>query len=430
MPIRSNVDLCLYVRFIHVLSGNLAPGVERLLENGAQRDAWIQQFSHDLGVTFHEAYHYWQGLRLPFLHRYALLSLRTVLHAFRELDKISDLHSWDCMLPELHRLTLPSRWHCPASGQVSVQPLSQGAGDGLDLTPLDLLEGAASLAQWQTVVARGSERWAWSHFSRWSKRNPCYTKALVAVAEAIGDNALALRCFIPMVNTAFHTSEPVLTLGYLACLLSRPEAATWRSHAEPCNWRELFQNGLSMIPFKAQPDCDVKILGSPYHRITVNWLGTKPPHPMLTEMAAKWHRLEENDYRYKLVLDQPGYLDGDFVAEVLRDFAPFTIMCFHLRSGQTRVVVAPAGDVGEGDHVLHGYLWLQALSLYSVVRRAAGAHFDPELRLCYHQECPEYLLNYCNAFPRIPSNFSDCTFRKTVAEIRERMRRSIDDKGR
>jgi hypothetical protein len=54
MPIRSYVDLSLFVRFIHVRPGNLSPEVESLLEAGAQRDAWVTQFANDLGTSFHE----------------------------------------------------------------------------------------------------------------------------------------------------------------------------------------------------------------------------------------------------------------------------------------------------------------------------------------------------------------------------------------
>ena len=422
MPIRSHIDLCIFARFIHVRSANIAPEVEQLLETGAQRDAWVNQFTSDLGMSFHEAYHFWQGLRLPFLHRYALLSFRVVAQAFRALDQIEDLHEWDCMLPELNRLSLASRWHLFAPGQVNVIRVSSHTGEGIDLTPLDLLEGSASLAQWQTTVARGDERWSWTHFSRWSKRNPCYTDALEAVMEALDNRSLALRCFIPMVNVAFHTSEPVLTLAYLACLLARPEAATWVQHPEPCNWRELFTNLLQVIPFKADSDCDGQILGSPYHRITENWLGTKPEHPMLTHPAIKWLELERGDNRYILLLDQPGYLDGDMVAEAMRDFAPFTITCFHLRDGRNRIIVTAAGEIEENNALFHGDFWLRSLTLYSAVRRAAGVHFDPESRLCYHNGCPEYEPNYFNAYPNLPEDFRQCKFRERVRQLRSEMK--------
>ena len=174
MPIRSHVDLCLYTRFLHYRSGDVDPQIHNLLFDGHEREAWVKQFSHDLGRSFHEAYHYWQGLRLPFLHRYAILTLRVVAQAFQELNKIQDLHAWDCMLPELYRLTLASRWYSPEPRHVYVAPLSNGTGEGIDLTCIDLLEGAATIAQWQTTVAQGDERTSWLAFSRWTKRNPSY----------------------------------------------------------------------------------------------------------------------------------------------------------------------------------------------------------------------------------------------------------------
>jgi hypothetical protein len=402
--------------------------MEQLLETGSEGSAWIQQFAKNLGNNFHEAYHFWQGLRLPFLHRYALLTLRTTAHAFQKLDTIENLHEWHCLLPEFERLFLPSRWHSPMPGQVNVAPLSQGKGPGIDLTPSDLFEGAASLAQWQTTVAQGSERWSWIHFKRWSKRNPSYTTAIDAVANALGDDSLALRCFLPMVNVAFHTSEPVLSLGHLTCILSMPEIASWKHHPEPCRWRELFTKSLALIPFKATPNYDDNIIGSPYHQITESWLETRPEHPMLASLATKWLKFEQNDHRYIMLLDQPGYLDGNFVAEVMRDFAPFTLTCFHLQNGRNRIVTTASGDTDESNALLHGYFWLRTLTLYSVVRRAADAHCDPETRLCYHSECPEYKPNYCNAYPLIPDSFQDCKFREVVSQLRSEMKEFINVK--
>lgn len=399
------------------------------METKALQEAWVKQFSHNLELSFHEAYHYWQALRLPFIHRYALLSFRTVMRAFKQLDSIPDLHKWDCILPELSRLTLPSRWHCAGPGQVSVQRLSPpDEKEGVDLTPLDLMEGAASVAQWQTVVARGAERQSWLHFNRWSKRNAAYTTAVKLVAEGVGDHDLALRCFIPMVNAAFHTSEPVLTLGYLTCFITRPEIAGWREHPEPSDWRSFFGKTLDLIPFKGRPDNDAMILGSPYHYITDNWLGTDPPHPMLTKMSRHLRELEETDERYTLLLDQPGYLEGDFVAEAMRDFAPTTIMSLRRADDEGQVIMTGASDVGEADVTSHGYVWLQTLTIYSVIRRASGAQFEPDLRLCHHRNCPEYNANYCNSFPRIPVKFGDCRFRTTVEELRQSMKESRNAK--
>jgi hypothetical protein len=435
VPIRSHVDLCLFVRFIHVRPGDLAPEVEGILSEEtqqtveSQREAWIKQFSHNLGLSFHEAFHFWQGLRLPFLYRYAQLSLRTINQAFAALCEVPDLHDWNCLLPELTRLTLPSRWHSPAPGRVLVQPLSDGTAEGTDLTPLDLIEGAASLAQWQTTVTRSDERTSWAHFSRWSKRNPTYTKALELVGEALGDRDLAIRAFLGMVFGAFHTSEPVLTLGYLCCRLTRPEASSWIQHSEPVRWGYLCESLLETIEFKGQPDCDGRILGSPYHRLTRRWLETEPPHPMMAIPAKRWLKKEADDDRYKMLLNQPGYVDGDTVAEAMRDFSPFSITRFYLPGGSSRVVITGSGDAEDKDRLWHTFFWLRYLTIYSIVRRAADVNFDPDSRICHHEGCPEYGPNFCNAYPRIPDDFRNCRFLNDVTQIRTEFKQYVKDRG-
>lgn len=231
-----------------------------------------------------------------------------------------------------------------------------------------------------------------------------------------------------MVNIAFHISEPILSLGILTTLLNKPETKPWVDHPEPSNWRELFMQALTIMPFKDKADCDGKILGSPFHEITTNWIGSTLKHPMLSEPAIRWLALEKNDPEFTMMLDQPGYVDGDKISETMRDFSPLTIACFHLSDDKNHIVITARGDIDDGAATSHGYFWLQSLLLYSVVRRAAGVHFDPDARLCYHRDCPEYGFNYCNAFVSVPESYQKCKFPKIVEQLRVDFNSYVEEK--
>ena len=432
MPIRSHVDMCLFVRFIHVIRENVSSEVIDLLVHSQDREsmfeAWRKQFIATPQVMFHEAYHFWQGLRLPFLYRYAMLSFRVMYLAFRQLAVHPNLHSWDCMLPELERLNIPNRiWGLPGKGlyvggpEAHVPDLTESP---LELTPFDLLEGAASVAEFQ-VSTLPNTRIDPISFSRWTKRNRAYTKAFKYVARALEDEQLALRIFLPLVNAAFHTTEPVQTfvilLGRFWGLVRRdPLAKAFLAQPEPCRWTEIFRDFLDTVKFEAPPDSDGNILGSPFHRLTLKkWVfgsfgqinNRDIAHPFLIYPARTWIEREDDNPIYDGLIDAPGWAGDDTFWECMREFAPsLTFVRFHLDGKQDRVIT-----LGEKEYQ---FPLIDLMTLFSTVRRASGAHFDSDSRLCHHVDCPEYGPNFCNCYPVIPKHFADCTFRKRVETVR------------
>src|SRR5215471_12952764 len=116
MSVRSHVDPCLFIVFMHIkrdqLDDDLADVVKALqARHGDPFNPVLDRLqfrSHQ--VLLHEIYHFWQGLRLPFLYRYAMLAFRHAFLAFEELSRASsDFHEWSCIIPELERLNLKSR---------------------------------------------------------------------------------------------------------------------------------------------------------------------------------------------------------------------------------------------------------------------------------------------------------------------------------
>lgn len=431
MAIRSHVDLCFFVRFVHVRQDQIPPNVLQTLVSTNSTtdmlsDAWVEQMAATTQITFHETYHFWQGLRLPFLHRYALLSFFEIAQAFKKLSgHYPELHDWDCLLPALDRLSLQDKvWVVPDGSLYCGRyeaPIAEAVIGPLMLSPLDLLEGSTSLAEFQVHVS-APDRTDPKAFSRWAKRHPAYTEAYGFLAQYLKDEALTLRCFIPLVNAAFHTSEPVRAFAMLAQTLKfqmdfNENFKEFLRPPEPRRWDQLCHHFLDNFEYEAAPDSDAKILGSPFHRLTLrNWVYNETfPHPFLSPMARKWCEGEDADPVNTWLLSQPGWAVEKVLAQMV-DFSPtLSLVRFHIDGKHDRLI-AINGNLPEN---LQGPLLVDLMTLYSTVRRASGSHFDADSRLCHHSECPEYGPNFCNCFPKIPTDYRACEFRHRVAALRE-----------
>jgi hypothetical protein len=426
MAIRSHVDLCFFVRFVHMRRDQIPDTVLQTLLNKdrASREelsaAWVQQMSSTTQITFHESYHFWQGLRLPFLHRYAFLSLRVIWQGFKELSKqIPKLDDWDCILPDLYRLTLNDNVWLTRDRQIALtrdRVVNDVLLGPVPLNPLDLLEGAASLAEFQVHTLR-SELTDYKTFSRWAKRNPAYLEAFRFTLTYLEDEVLTLRSFLPLVNAAFHTTEPVRAFCSLLATLKSNVASgvmnEWLSQSEPIRWDDLCSDFLNHIKFDAAPDSDGRLLGSPFHRLTLNnWVFNRTiDHPFLTAPARKWCHVQKDDPVHGWLLSQPGWAT-DKVLNAIVHFAPtVSFVRFHVDGQNDRIIVT-------GEPPTHVPL-VDLMTLYSVVRRASGSHYDPESRLCHHKSCPDYGPNFCNCFPKVPTAYENCEFRQRVEALRQ-----------
>jgi hypothetical protein len=242
MPIRSHVDPILFVPFIHVQGTALTSDLESVvsalnLRHGDSFSPILEQFharTHQL--VFHETYHFWQGLRLPFMFRYALLSYRLAMQAFAYLSRHSaNISDWSCELPQFERLNLPSELGLSPNGKVlfgaNIRTARPAPLQIVQITPLLLLETAATLAEY-SVTARG-KRTDPTVFQRWCKTNPGYIGIIRACVKFLSSEELTLRCLLPLINACFQTTIPERAF---ALLLAR----TWGVLARRNEFSEKF----------------------------------------------------------------------------------------------------------------------------------------------------------------------------------------------
>src|SRR3569832_910572 len=314
MPVRSHVDPCFNVRFMHVRPVAMSEQVARSLRDAPETDvvtlakSYDENFASNPRTLFHEAYHFWQALRLPFLYRYATLAFSQYFLAFRRLTRQStNYETWDCTIPALFRLELEGwLWGMPGDREFSYSKSSDRGPRGqsapsLSTTPLALMENAASLAEFE-VFGEGDTPSDPVAFNRWTKRYPAYTDAIRYVANAFQSEKLALLAFVPMVNAAFQTTDPVRAFALLlngthSSLQNEANRRVALSSQNVSAWTTLMENMLGQMPFEAPNDADADILTPKFFRVSLaTWLngsyGTSSTialeHPMIPKPARLW----------------------------------------------------------------------------------------------------------------------------------------------
>ena len=427
--VRSHVDPILFVRYMHIGAEDVDRDVPELLAQAPDQArylrAWRQQYEHSIHSIFHEGYHFWQGIRLPYLYWFALLGLRGSMQMFHQLSaRFDDHHHWEAVIPALYRLQMGVRCFRTTDGSLvlgfKVPP--DEAIDEVRLSPLDLIEAAASVAEYQIAVGP-SDSTDTVRYTRWRKRNASYEKIPSFVERTLGDSTIALRCFIPMVNAAFGTTDPprafASLLAHLRGNLDSGTIADFIAQPEPCRWSGLMNLMLDEHEeFEAHPDATSDVLDPPYCRLTLApWLGARTDggeplvHPVLTPLASAWREREAEDPAYGWLLDQPAWVGYERFWAAMNDLGPpVTVVRFHLPRTPSRVfsIVNENLDLEVRD----------VLTMWSAIRRAAWLNFDPEARLCHHVACPEYRDNYCNAYPIIPEDYRKCGFPQRLQRLR------------
>jgi hypothetical protein len=197
----------------------------------------------------------------------------------------------------------------------------------------------------------------------------------------------------------------------------------------------MFREWLDRLPYEVTPDCDARILGSRYHRITLeNWvmgaLTTKDGgfmiHPFLGLRARKWMEMEKQIPAIGALMDQPGWVSPEILGHCRVEFAPtLSVFRFHLGNGEDRVVFTGPADGRaftslplNSESEWRGFI-ADASTIYGAVRRASGAHFDADQRTCHHGACPHYESNFCNVYPVIPTDFKACGFPARIQNLIE-----------
>lgn len=436
---RSHVNQSTFIQYLFVPASEEDLDLHDLLANRedkeALQNAWNRQSAKTPLLFFHETYHYWQGLRLPFLYRFAILSYRLMMQAYREMAALSQpLRDWDCLLPDLYRLAIPARIYWYDDGSLGSFALGDTEGPPAtdatawwEVTPQGLLETAASVSEFQVTTDKATPLDVIT-FRRWCKRHPAYLDAYDIASKVLGEE-LALMAVVPLINGAFETSDPlrgfVEVLSKMNGALRGGQLDSFVGQSEPRRWAEYVDLALSEVHFESNED-DTALFGGPFHRVTLStWIGATDSngqqlvHPFLTQKAMDWQRRADVRPAYRWLLSQPAWVEESVLLEALHELdPPLSFLKFRLPS---RDVVVSVGDTSLPSMVLK-----QLLTIYSVVLRASEAGYDPGNRLCHHVQCPLYTANYCSTYPAIPLDFRDCQFPEIHEEISQILGASAD----
>lgn len=363
------------------------------------------------------------------------------MSAFKQLSKNNSNYSlWQCVLPDLDRLSVASRVGRNGSKLYyggNNAKFFVGPGQECLISPLDLLEVAASIAEFQ--AEHGSSSFDPIVFSRWTKRNPATTAPFEFAAEYLSDRALALRCILPLINAGFCTTDPVrafielLAAVWAAFKTSNSEAAWFLNQPEPCRWTDFFKQKLDRLKYEADDDSDALISGGPYHRVKLDtWVNGKAVmpsvgwviHPFLGPNAREWHREQSCRPELEWVMDQPAYISKDVFIKCRDSFGPpLTVYRVNFQDGDARVLLAGSHDgckftsFGPTDAAEWRGFVVDFLTMYGAVRRASGAHFERDQRTCHHSGCSQYDPNFCNAYTIIPKDYSTCGFPERIKKL-------------
>lgn len=383
-------------------------------------------------LSFHETYHYYQGLTLPFLFWYSFLCTHIILTTFRELSRqTANFHDWSAIvygfnnLSEIHRLGgRKGTFHFLADNLSYIQSV-------IHLTLLDLIESATSLAQYQVSV-KYEDITDPIEFKLWTLRNPAYLKVYDFLSATFQDEKLVLRFLIPLINASFKTSQPMRAFIDLINAFDnfiRDEPITFQkfiAQSDPCNWTALFEYIFAnYIQFETEPDESAEILNPPYFRLNIeNWidsnfgiLDASPlSHPFINFHASEWNSRSKSNPTYSSFMDYPGYVTGDFLKELSRDFFPaISFLRYHIDGINDRVL--SFGSLNRAYKYNYPIPIPDLMTIYGVVKRATNVQYVNDHRLCHHTQCPEYKFNYCNSYPIIPVEFERCGFHDRINHL-------------
>ena len=474
MSIRSYVDLAFFVCVLRAGKSDVPPDVRDIIETGSDHDLETLFGSAEHGTSsaykaagsaehgaysaykaalwnpdthLHETIHFWQGLSLPFLYFYSFSAFQTVNRVFVSLDQsFDDLHEWRCPMPGiLNLMTEPVYVYVKAS---DVECFRQDRGDRAGwrrlpgITALDMLESATSLIQWQlsTVPPHSGIL----HFRRWAKQNPAYPEAVDWLASMLQDKDLAVDLFLPLSNAAFHTMNPVMAFARTSIWYATEYRGDERVPLYKVKQRieklidKLAASLRSTWPIAQAPTFEdplTSVFDLPFYRfsmekaIDLTFGKSEWRHPTLYRLAERWLKESQTKREMCTLLDAPSAVSRSTVDCCFAEYQPLLLVHFDL---PRRNRVVPLGRISDFDYVSRvekdtpGVKGIEALFeqyiQFGTVRRATGAFYEPNMRLCHHRDCPEFAFNYCNSWISIPVDHEKCGFRDKLKTIRTSLR--------
>ncbi len=429
---RSHIDTIMFCRYLYLDSNDYISFSETQIQTANQQELFeiflaIQSENQKIStLSFHENYHYWQGLRLPYLVWSSFTGIYNVLGAFSHASqKDTDYTNWEMDIPILN---IYSQKHY-ISGEIDNLEIDHSNNTGISLSIIDLLEAATSIAEYQVSVSH-AERTNPITFSRWCKKNPAYINVFRFVSKLLCDEELTLRLLIPFVNGAFSTNQPVRAFIYLIkdfklWQMNDPISIKFLAQKEPCKWDVLVEELLEKLPYTDKENSSMDPTNEKFFKLTIeNWVDSyfsfsgnqKLYHPFVHEQASKWLELSYVDAGFKSVLNYPGYLNSQIVEYVSKHFNPVvTFVKFTLNSGSSKVVAF--GQLGNEIKYDWPIPMLDLYTIYSTIKKAAKVQFFEKHRMCGHNDCSFFEDNYCNSYPSIPNNMNDCGFPNRINNL-------------
>jgi hypothetical protein len=436
MATYSHVDTLLFHRYMDMASSDIPESVVHVLRNNdasksVLNEAFGQQFAESRSKMLHEAYHYWQGLMLPYLHRRAVLGHRIILRAFRELSKrTSNYIEWSCQLTGFSSLSEKSHLiGRPGTSEFTIimsdDDKSPPSNVTLAFSPLDMLENAASIAEFQ-FQNTGPDAFDPDKFKKWCIRNPAYDSIQKYVQSCLRDKVLAFRMTLCLINVSFHTTQPTrafaLLLKYFHDSFDDDLVLCEKiAQGNPYKLRTLFESMLDQLDMDDKDDANADFYTSSFHKINIRtWaggsFGNLPSgididHPFISKDTATWlDAIDSGRHEFLALLDHPGILLEREVDLVAQHFSPpLTLAKFQLSEMNSRVLIW--GDLKRISKAYRDvFSPAELLTIYSMVKQSASINVENRSRLCSHTNCPNFKKNYCNMYPGIPEDFEKCEF--------------------
>jgi hypothetical protein len=434
VAIRSHMDPVLQLPILHIEEDEATGPIPRQLLTGHFSKEVFTRWRRGVtgrNVIFHEYYHFWQMLGLPFMSWYSFTFYMVAFGSFPILARTLPPQAWpnSGKIPALEPLSAPRPFALTGDGIVlgaSSQSIAElvRAVDGKHeygtTSVIDLLEGATSYAQWQ--VQAGNGRAELSSFLRWCKLNPSYQDAFRLAGRIIGNQELTFRCFLPLVCAAFDTSDPVKAFLLLCGQLRAKRAGIERhmsAHPEPLEWDRALDDALSALPFDTDGNFGLYEANGPFFRLDPllsaygEW-GSARGHPLNGHLTRQWIERMNSSPSFRRVLSMPGWLPGDFVQSSATALEPPATVCRFHRGDETLAVGVWGTAKGAPPDQLKQHLFTGSTIIYGAVRRALGLNMDANVRLCSHRRCDWYETNLCNSYVNVPLRPEDCGYPRSL----------------
>lgn len=445
MRIRSHLDPIMFIVFLHVDARRYDVAFKKMVqatgwEKGTSLDAVLAALKdRERRVFAHERYHFWQGLRLPFLNLYATVSFGEYFRVARELARTTqDWQSWADLgwsVAGFNRLDIEFALNGDVDGRLAFgADIHCGNKFSIAISAKEMLECAASIFDFQgscNLVADMSDP---EEFAVWRKLTPAYTRIFDFYSRFLASERLALRTILPLINASFHTSFPERAFVELAARVwgsfAKPDAGAtaFLAQKEPCRWSELFGIWLKELnydyPWGRFPS-SINLNDSKFYYLDPDrWIsgsiGGGIQHPFLGPPAAAWQELAKTTPGLSSYIDVPGYVSNHDAHRFAFSAEPeLRIVRVFMDEGGDRVFPLGEGLVGPAfkddffselsASEFRGFI-LDLLASYGAFRRATSTQMTEAARTCIHQGCPHYDANYCNCYPIIPREFVDCGF--------------------